>query len=66
LHFFDKFELETLYCEPSLFNIPANKILAQLGFELLSANRALVTRLEHGKAINQWRLHRSALNKLVH
>ncbi len=62
--FFEKLELETLYCEPNAFNDAPNKTLAKIGFEFIKAYRTIPGAINFEQEVKRWKLSKSNFQKL--
>lgn len=55
-HFFEKFGLKTLYCEPYALNPAPNKTLAKAGFELVRTYTTIPGMLHFEQQVNLWQI----------
>ena len=56
--YFEKFELQNLYCEPYAFNPAPNKTLARIGFELVKQYETKPGLINFQQPVNRWILTR--------
>jgi RimJ/RimL family protein N-acetyltransferase len=56
--FFNKFDLQNLYCEPYTLNPAPNKTLAKVGFELVKQYATIPGWINFHQKVNQWVLSR--------
>jgi len=54
--FFEKLELDTLYCQPKTDNIAPNKTLAKLGFEFMKTHTTVPGSINYEQEVNLWQL----------
>ena len=62
--YFDKFDLETLYCQPKASNPAPNRTLAKVGFELLDTFETTPGWFNTYQTVNRWYFPRSGLTRL--
>jgi RimJ/RimL family protein N-acetyltransferase len=56
--YFNEFDLHNLYCEPYAFNPAPNKILANIGFELVKQYDTTPGWINFHQTVNRWVLSR--------
>ena len=56
--FFEQFQLQRLYCEPYAYNPAPNKILPQVGFELIKTYDTTPGLINLHQTVNLWKLER--------
>jgi RimJ/RimL family protein N-acetyltransferase len=55
-HYFSKFELQTLYCEPYALNPAPNKTLEKAGFEFIKTYDTTPGWINFHQSTNRWRM----------
>lgn len=61
--YFEKFELEALFCEPYALNPAPNKTLQKLGFEFIKKYKTIPGSINFEQEVNQWKLSKNKFNK---
>lgn len=61
--YFEKFELQNLFCEPNAHNPGPNKTLPKIGFELVKSYETTPGWLNFHQLVNRWRLTREKWQK---
>ncbi len=56
--FFEKLQLQTLYCEPYALNPAPNKTLPKIGFEFVKTYRTIPSSITFEQDVNQWKMTR--------
>jgi len=59
--FFDKLQLETLYCEPYALNPAPNKTFEKAGFEFVRSYICIPGTINFEQEVNLWRMERGQL-----
>lgn len=59
-HFFEKYQLKTLYCEPYALNPAPNKTLPRAGFEFVRSYVTVPGWLNFEQEVNLWRMEAPA------
>ena len=62
--YFDRFQLNTLYCEPNAHNPGPNKTLKKLGFEFIEQVEMVPGWINFLQPINRYRLTRAAFHEI--
>lgn len=63
--FFEKYELNTLYCEPFSENPAPHKTIERLGFEFVKEHVTVPGSINFEQSVKLWKLERSELQKLI-
>jgi RimJ/RimL family protein N-acetyltransferase len=63
-YYFESYNLKNLYCEPSAFNLPPNKTLKKMGFELLDTYDTTPGWINFHQTVNKWCLTRKRFEEL--
>lgn len=63
--FFDKLEIETLYCEPYALNPGPNKTLEKAGFEFVRSYTCIPGSINFEQEVNLWRMDRERLTDVL-
>ena len=64
-YYFDNFQLQNLFCEPSAFNAAPNKTLEKLGFDFLKSYDTIPGWLNSYQRVNRWVLTKEKFNSLL-
>ena len=64
-HFFERLQLETLWCEPMAGNPAPNKTLKKLGFEFIKRYKTIPGAINFEQEVNQYRLDRNGLKEMM-
>lgn len=63
-YYFDNFQLQNLFCEPSAFNAAPNKTLEKLGFDFVKSYDTIPGWLNSYQKVNRWVLTKEKFNAL--
>ncbi len=64
-YFFEKLQLQTLYCEPYALNPAPNKTLPKVGFEFVKRHITVPGSINFEQEVNLWKLTRAAYEQLM-
>lgn len=62
--FFEKLELDLLYCEPYALNEAPNKTLERLGFQFVKSHTTIPGSLNFEQEVNRWSLTKAQFQSL--
>ncbi len=62
-HFFETYQLKTLYCEPYALNPAPNKTLAQAGFEFVGSYVTVPGWINFEQEVNLWKMEGASKGK---
>lgn len=64
-HYFDKFRLRNLFCEPHAINPAPNKTLARVGFEFVKTYETTPGWINYHQSVNRWVLTREVFEDII-
>lgn len=64
-YFFEKLQLEVLYCEPYALNPAPNKTLEKVGFEFVKRHTTIPGSINFEQEVNRWQLTREKYLRII-